>query len=698
MATAAAPPAPDQLEESGILRGEFSQMGRMTNIEVKRLKGFCDFSHESSPKAGGGGGAASPKNRLEELTSPKEQPVNVQAFLGKVKKPRQTRSAPTLDASTYAAMAPGTIGPSVPPSPMAASPKDQSRSSQAGKLKALTMMVMAGNRAGKVVDEPSSSTAAKTRRISTQENSSNAPAAPNHSVGRGSLLLTAPPAAVDANSADTPPGRNRKLTVVIPKADDIVSTVEADEELRMSPAFLATGQDKERFCNKAIQFTKRHMAPAKFEERPDVGRYQPKHTMVMERAPAWNFGSHPVTEPRKTRELDINVRDPFSHADMGSTMSSLANTTTGFHPYGLEPMDLTIDRKPLCGQSQAHLSEMKTITKPWHMHDSHSSNRARAPDIDFDRVTGRKSVEKDNFFQAGKYKSHSSSPTKVPAFKKALARERAATGQLGHNHPVASLKPGSHGKSQPVDLSLYRGCPMTVSGVKAVNDFDNELPRPPLAKAEPVYFDEDDPEVMAAWMQHQLTFDASSADRAVIPRGDRSLNMAHTVTRGQLRGSRLLECDKGMLLAQGRAKSEGADEMEKGKEQDMYSPSRRRLDIGVKHFHHYKGREHSRVNGSHSSLRRPRSMAAPDFERSARSGFGTRAAVSRPGALKRNQIHEALATWGADSLDEEEMRPPPGFFADERAAESLVSGHSLMLSQSTEHEADFGSHASAQLQ
>jgi len=310
------------------------------------------------------------------------------------------------------------------------------------------------------------------------------------------------------------------------------------------------------------------------------------------------------------------------------------------------------------------LHEASQHARPWGSQDVPSSTRPRDSILDFQHLRARGKVAVENYFEPGKYSINYDpveSPVKVGVpIKTSLSRSRSEVGQLRHQAPKSLLRVQGAKESTHPDRSLQRSCSAVRARITHVNDFDTETTRPPLMKPPPVYYDDSDPQVSAEWLERRLTYDSSIADRAVIPRQDHAPSMMVGLPRGCGRGSRILETDLGVLNMMGRGPQETSTQIDCTVEQAKEVPSRQRPDRGVKRFEHYSGRQPSRSGGEKSPLRKPRSMAAPDFERRAKAGFTSTAAVERPLVIEKNRTHEALDSWDADGLlDEEEALPPP---------------------------------------
>eukprot|EP00439_Symbiodinium_sp_Y106_P020052 s3602_g2.t1 len=204
------------------------------------------------------------------------------------------------------------------------------------------------------------------------------------------------------------------------------------------------------------------------------------------------------------------------------------------------------------------------------------------------------------------------------------------------------------------DRSLYRGCSPAVRRKTCVQDFSQDLDRPPLISASEVYFDEDDPDASQKALEWQLSFDASTASRAVLPRC-MSPSLEASLPRDRaLRGARILGCDASLqrpgALFVGEAMGIGraleclfvelwallggpclAVAAELGEPTLSDAICRERTDLGLA-FKQQSGRYNvpsplaSRVHGS---LRRPKDQVTFSFKRTSFPGFTSRSSVKR---------------------------------------------------------------------
>lgn len=427
--------------------------------------------------------------------------------------------------------------------------------------------------------------------------------------------------------------------------DSMHSTTSLD--FKSSSSFTSLGRDDGAYCEMARVQSRRCILPAKFDLKPPLGHYFVNESSVLGRQPHCNFGEKPKHLPIRPKEIDTG-------AEVGDDYSSFENP---FHrSSGLEQMMLATDRPNLATISGIRMTFAPEHMTEWAKLDKHSSLVERQPEWDFQKHSkGHTTDQLDTckFFEPGKYDVHydaiGSAVKSGVHFKRAWNRIQSE-GSLGFNAPKALLKPST---ALIPDRSRFRGCAQTVQSKLLVHDFEKDLDRPPLTAASQVYYDEDDPKASEKVWEHEMTFDASIADHALVRRLDRSVSMSSCLPRSRAcRGNRMVETDAGVLHSLGIGYTDHSVELssiEAAKE----SPSRPRADLGCR-FDLVKGREHVKKQQVFSPLRQPRDHAAPDFSRRARSGFISRTYIDRPAVLSETRTHEALPTWESECRNEVE--------------------------------------------
>lgn len=231
---------------------------------------------------------------------------------------------------------------------------------------------------------------------------------------------------------------------------------------------------------------------------------------------------------------------------------------------------------------------------------------------------------------------------KPPAYDKMLGRSATTGSIVGRSFPAMRMQ-----SPNLPERSLFRSAPVANKRVTHVMHFEKDLKRPPLMKAVPTYHDLDNPDHCAAVHEREMTFDASTVDRAVTGRRDIGVtSMGKTLSRHRAgRGSRISQndiCYRSML---GHTGMETTSQMECSVEECKESPSRLRSDLGTT-FEQSISRTTARTPTS--PLRRPREALAPDFARMPQqSGLEARMAVT---VVPRSRTHDPLPGWNSETL------------------------------------------------
>jgi hypothetical protein len=450
--------------------------------------------------------------------------------------------------------------------------------------------------------------------------------------------------------------------------------------------------------------SKRFIFPAKLDQKPEVGRYDPNDNLTAARLPQWDFGKgHKMNSLKVNRG---NSSDPFAHQDMSSThmsftasVSSFAGTggsrdSTSSHP--AKTFMASATKRPDLGKiSHLVLTEMPNYggVAEWKNHDKRSSALTRVPDWDFEKHSGSHdfNLAGDTYYEPDKYSLSRMSAVDTASkaavdFSHDLGRHECV-GQLGHASPKAVLQKDDEidasaarrrkapREPNPVipDRSLHRSCPATRPfKVQSVTEFSKQTPRPPISPSRLVYHDEQDLEASASVMQRALSYDAVKADRLIIPRRDYAPRIDRSLPRQKgWRGVRLLEGDLSHQM--GRAFNETKTQLQGDMHNAKESPNHPRRDLGVafsklsmtKRVDMNTGeRVAEGLSGAASPLRRRRSMAAPIFARTAPfAGFAPRMTVARPAttavAGAGNTAQRFLATCSTELHDDAEAFAAP---------------------------------------
>lgn len=415
------------------------------------------------------------------------------------------------------------------------------------------------------------------------------------------------------------------------------------EEIRPTRAFTSLGMDTGVYCENARASLGRFVAPTKNELRPEIGHYRAQYSLVKEKTPCHSFGERTKHPNRKKTEQDLERE----RQEIISTSRSMSSTRASTSPkMDLEQMSLSRERPPLSAICFIRMGVVSEPAEDLLDQDKKLSHLERMPKWDFGKLKARGDTTKTNYFEPGKCNVQVSPSSKGNIdFTHRISRS-ASLGS--HASPKAILQPDA-GKNLIPDRSLYRSGGLARPRVQKVLDFSKETKRPPLVSGGKAMYDEDSPDAYNATLRHEMTFELSSADHAVIHRTDMSPNMSNALNRNEAaRGARIVQWPTATT-------TEALDScpVDRCKE----SPSRPRPDRGTMSFAHTKGRQPVTSSPNRSSLGQPRESVAPDFERTPpKPGFATTAQVSRDTAATRNsRKHLAMPDWSSREHEDEEL-------------------------------------------
>lgn len=386
---------------------------------------------------------------------------------------------------------------------------------------------------------------------------------------------------------------------------------EASKSLKASVAFSAMGQDAGQLCEVARSKYRRFMLPSR-DSRPEAGHYRVNDSCSFQRPPEWDIGQRPLHQGRKVRAKDTGM-------ELGEMYNGFAD---GLASQGkFQPMALSPWRPDVTSLCTHPMTFAPAHQKEWCKLDAASSQSTRAPDWDFQKhMQGHHFDLHMSFpyFEPGKYKVEMKNDVSGLPFSKGMTRAQSA-GEMKSDGmgPTSRLVP---------DRSHFRGCAAAVRRKTCIQDFSQDLDRPPLLVTEPPAYDEDDPEVVQKVLERQLAFDASTADRMIVSRCH-TPSMKAGLDRDQaLRGARILGCDPGLQRSMGI----GILNLDSKTGTELHDEFRwQRSDTGLA-FSQMSGRYSAPVTTRiHSSLRRPKSEVTFSFKRSACPGFTTRASVQK---------------------------------------------------------------------
>jgi len=402
---------------------------------------------------------------------------------------------------------------------------------------------------------------------------------------------------------------------------------------------------------RAREIHKRFFHPVRSDEKPHLGHYYVKEELQKPRLGHVHLDEKPKHLPIRPKEINtgMEVGDPVPESTLGNPFHRTS---------GLSQIQLSPDRPDL--RSCWPMTEAPDHYKEWCSMDKGSSRLPRLPDWDINvhsqEHTLEMAVDFGKYFEPGKYNVNLDvvSPTvKVGmTFQKVMSRSQSEYREVLSQKAV--LKPSS--KQLIPDRSAFRGSSLTVPRKVKIQHFEQDSTRPPLYTAPKANHDETDPDIDAQVWEHEMTFDASTADHHVIPRLRGDPQMQSTLARQKAgKGARLFQSDLGLQ------RSMLPVELESSVEASKELPSRRREDVGPS-FKQVQGRYRAPAliaKPVHSALKKPKDSVTFDFARTAPAGFTTKAArLDRP-PMSRHRSHQALPTWDVEGYDAAEDLPLP---------------------------------------
>jgi len=307
--------------------------------------------------------------------------------------------------------------------------------------------------------------------------------------------------------------------------------------------------------------------------------------------------------------------------------------------------------------------------------------KLRYPRWDFDASVPRGPLIKaDSLGEPGKYDYSLDCIKGVPkngiGFGKALPRS-VCVSTMGYSAPCAVLHPeGKRTRGELPDRSRAKNA--VRHRITHVNDFDKELPRPPLPVPQgSMYHDENDRAACEAVHCRLMTYDADVADVKVTHRRDIAPKYDRMLGRGRdaVQGNRALSSDLGVRGAVGLGFVETKSMVEHSVEQREArhaDSAKGNANIGV-NLHHTTYNVHTAiterlqrgrplVRGSgldakpSSRIRAtalgPHPILANAYKRtSSLPGFDARSKFGRTRVLAGSRSSSAIAGWAPDELD-----------------------------------------------
>jgi len=301
--------------------------------------------------------------------------------------------------------------------------------------------------------------------------------------------------------------------------------------------------------------------------------------------------------------------------------------------------------------------------------------KLRYPHWDFGKQTERPPLIKlDQLSEPGKYDYSVDVVKPVPKggvpFDKALPRSACVT-TMGYSAPKAILHPEekrSPGACLP-DRSLHKD--IVRRRITNVNDFDTELPRPPLLTgAATVYHDESDPIACESVYHREYSYDPEVADRSSTHRRDIAPGYARMLgrSRSSVQGLRALQSDLGVRGSVGLGFTETSGQKDlsctvEHKEARKRDASRVRPDFGpglhnttINRHTEASERQHRgkhavasiKMEAKHGAMRKPGSHPRK-FERPAQQGFSARMSIGKSQSMSRSRTYDALLDFSYQS-------------------------------------------------
>lgn len=338
----------------------------------------------------------------------------------------------------------------------------------------------------------------------------------------------------------------------------------AEKSDHLTVAFSREGKDG----NYADKFTASYDIGAlnhRGEQRPELP-YQIKHDAVLVRRAECDFRHRPKTKPLSKPEPDpadgpmafmtgLDLDDKEAMQALTARQRGLLKDVMGLGAEKPKPlgttMSLNSERGPLGKIGRNHVigNEVSNAYDSDLLdQDIKAYQKLRYPVWDMNAPAPRGPLLKaDSLGEPGKYEVNLDSVKAVPrsvGFGKGLPRS-VCVSTMGYSAPPAILHPE---EKRTRGVLPDRSCAKDIGRTKIplVNDFDRELPRPPLLTgAAQNFHDENDPAACDAVYQRQMSYDATSADVYVTHRRDTAPKYARMLGRGRdsVQGLRALSSD-----------------------------------------------------------------------------------------------------------------------------------------------------------
>jgi len=306
------------------------------------------------------------------------------------------------------------------------------------------------------------------------------------------------------------------------------------------------------------------------EQHPPPVWYRVKHDSVINRPPVWDVTEHPKQVPRSKPEEDpsslplafmtgLDLDDKEAIEGLTARQRGMLKDALG-QPRLEKPkpldgsMSLNTKRGPLgkIGRNHVLAHEVSCAGDSDLLdQDIKGYPKLRFPEWDFEANSARKPlIPTDAMGEPGKYDYSLDCVKAVPkngiGFGKALPRSTCVS-LMGYSAPIAALHPEEkRTRGLLPDRSRGKDASCSRHRIVLVNDFDTELPRPPLLTgAAQMFHDENNPEHDKLVHQRQMTYDASTSNIPVTSRRDIAPSYARMIGRGRdaVQGLRALSSD-----------------------------------------------------------------------------------------------------------------------------------------------------------